>query len=192
MKNFVRLFFLLVLKILAKVKPSQIDWFLIATWRRACRVVTISYCFQRVYMSNSVLHIVHAEPRVIPNWAFATQIASNTHILRSLGDILPEDVLIRGNRRSALDTHRSARFESDRRALIFELRVKELKWSECVVSWSLTASIGQKREHLELLTDNELIIVEIENVVMWQIIYWRLKEASLASSMVLQDHAISE
>ena len=143
-------------------------------------------------MSDSVLHTVRTEPRVIPNCALATQIASNTYILRSLGDILSEDVLIRGSRRSALDSHRSARFEPDRWALIFELRVKELKWSECVVSCILTASISQKREHLELLTNNELIIVEIENVVMRYIIYWRLKEASFASSMVLQDHAISE
>ena len=167
MKNFVRrLFFLLVFKILVIVKLSQIDWFLTTSWRRADPILSICKCFQRVYMSDSVLQTVNAEPRVIPDCALATKITSNTHILNSLGDILSEDVLIRGSRRSALDSYRSARFESDRRALIFELRVKELKWSECVVSWSLTASISQKREHLELLTNNELIIVEIKNVVM--------------------------
>ena len=166
MQNFVRLLFFLIFDILAKVKPSQIDWFFLVTRRRTCRVRNTCYGIQGVHVGDPMLHIVNAEPLILSNSAFATQIACNTHIWRSLGNVLSEDVFIRWERRFILCIHRPARFEPDRLTLIFELRVKDLKRGVCVVSLSLKATICQKWEYLELISHNELSVVEVENVVM--------------------------
>ena len=166
MKNFERLLFLLIFQIVAVVKPSQINLFFLVTCWRSCWIGYICYRLQGVHVGDPMLHTVHAESWVLSDRAFATQIARNTHILYFLGYVLPEDVFIRGSSRSALYIHRSVRFEPDCLALIFELRVENLKCRVCVVSWSLQASISQKGEHLELLTNNELSVVEVENVVM--------------------------
>ena len=184
MENFVALLLLLIFKVLAIIKPSQIDYFFLTAWW-TCRLRHICNGFQRVYMGNPMLHIVNAEPRVVSDWAVATQIASNTHIICSLRDVLSEDVFIRRDRRSAFHTHWSARSEPYWWALIFELRVKKLKRSVCVVSLSLKASICQKGKYLELLTNNELVIVEIESVVISYFISFRLKEGTFDSDMLL-------
>ena len=160
-QNFVRLLFLRIFDVMAEVKPSQIDWFFLVTWWWTCRVGQIWDGFQGVHVGDPVLHIVHAEPIVLSNCAFATQVACNTHIWCLLRDILSEDVFIWGSRRSTPHLDRSVRFKPDRRTFIFELRVKELKRRVCVVSWSLKASIGQKGEDLELLTNDKLSVIEV-------------------------------
>ena len=136
-------------------------------------------------MGNPMLHAVEGEPGVVTNGAISTQVASNTHILCPLRDVLPEDVFVGRGLRSALHSDRSVRFDPDCLALIFELRVKELEIRVCVVSLSLKASIRQEREHLELLTNYELPVVKVKSEVFVCFRGWAPKEVPLTWSVVV-------